>query len=273
MKIELENFKKPEIDKTVDKNNINRGGVVTYALDNMLPGNIDEYTTYTITDELDSRLSYVDGSWTVTGVDASALTFEQTGQTLTWKINDFSKFKNVKQIKVSFQAEIAVDATPNEVINNKATINFDNKHKSNGTKETDPVGVTPTAGNLIITKVDSKTGETLSGATFELRDLSGKVIQTGTSNDKGEVSFTELDYAEYQLVETKAPNGYRKLTKPINITIDKDNNNVKIEVENSKSNWELPKTGGMGTTLFTAVGLILMSLAIYLYTRRKNQAA
>jgi len=272
--LNIKNYQSPDIEKEVDESAINRGETVTYTLTNTLPGDIHEYKQYVITDVLDQYLSYVDGSWSVEGVDASALTFAKDGQKLTWTVSDFSALKGVKEIKISFKAKIAEDAPANQVINNKATIEFENKHGNDGHKETDPTTITPTAGSLKVIKQDKSTKERLAGAEFELRDAKGNLVEKGTTGENGVLVFTkELDYGKYTLVETKAPNDYRKLTNPIEITINKDNHSATVTVDNSKTGWELPKTGGIGTTLFTLIGLTLMGTALFLYFRRRREAA
>ena len=63
-------------------------------------------------------------------------------------------------------------------------------------------------GSLQITKIDSTTSKPLSGATFEVLDSSGTVVQTGTTNAKGELTINNLPYGNYTYVETVAPTGY-----------------------------------------------------------------
>ncbi|MBM7715162.1 fimbrial isopeptide formation D2 family protein/LPXTG-motif cell wall-anchored protein [Bacillus thermophilus] len=273
VEVNIDNYKSPEPKKEVDESDMNRGEEVTYTITNTLPGDIHKYKQFVITDVLDDRLSYVDGSWTVEGVDPSALTFEQNGQTLKWTVHNFAALEGVKEMKISFKAKIAEDAPPNEVINNKAIIDFENQHGNDGHKETDETPVNPTAGYLTVIKQDKSSQKRLAGAEFELRDLEGNVIKSGVTNDNGELSFKELDYGKYQLVETKAPEGYRKLTKPIDVTVDKSNHEQTITVDNSKTDWELPTTGGIGTTLFTLIGLALMVTAFVLYVRRRKSGA
>lgn len=90
----------------------------------------------------------------------------------------------------------------------------------------------------------------------------------------------------YWLVETKAPQGYNGITAPIKITITKsgdaevDNWKISkddvdvddkiIDIENSTGTI-LPGTGGMGTILFTVVGiaLVLIIAASFVISRRK----
>ncbi|MEI3606076.1 SpaH/EbpB family LPXTG-anchored major pilin [Pseudogracilibacillus sp. SE30717A] len=269
--LKVKNYKSPDIEKSVDESAVNRGETVTYTLTNKFPGDIHEYKNYVITDELDGRLSYVDGTWKVEGVDASALSFTQNEQKLTWSINDFAAFEGVEEIKITFDAKIAEDAPANEIINNKAVIDFENKHGNGGDKETPEIPVTPTAGTLIVIKQDGdKKSQKLKGAEFELRTLDGKVVKSGTTNDDGVIDFGELDYGKYQLVETKAPEGYNKLRNPIDVIVDSDHSEQTIKVDNYKFGWELPKTGGIGTILFTFVGLTLMGAAIYLFIRRRK---
>ena len=107
----------------------------------------------------------------------------------------------------------------------------------------------------------------------------------GTADDnKGKLNIQGLKPNQtYYLYETKAPNGYNKLTAPVTITIDKDGNvtdctttNHEIQtlyVEN-KTGSTLPSTGGMGTKLFYTIGGILMAgAAIVLVVRKRRSDA
>ncbi|MBD3108283.1 DUF11 domain-containing protein [Bacillus sp. AGMB 02131] len=71
---------------------------------------------------------------------------------------------------------------------------------------TQPVANTP-VGSVEIIKVDAENGKTLQGAEFTLTDQEGNVI-TLTTDENGNVTFNKLPYGEYQLEETKAPEGY-----------------------------------------------------------------
>ena len=107
----------------------------------------------------------------------------------------------------------------------------------------------------------------------------------GTADDnKGKLNIQGLKPNQtYYLYQTKAPNGYNKLTAPITITIDGDGNvtgctttNHEIQtlyVEN-KTGSTLPSTGGMGTKLFYTIGGILMAgAAIVLVVRKRRSDA
>lgn len=273
--IEITNYIAPAIEKTIngstETHETNRETEFTYNLIIALPEDIADYQEFIITDILDDRLSYT-GTWTVEGIDTSLLDFTEAGQTLTWLINDFSPLDGVEFFTINFTAEIN-EGVEIDLIPNTGGIEFTNESGTDGDKETPPVYVTPTEGSLTIIKQDGETSEVLAGAEFELRDSEGEVVREGTTGSDGVISWTGIDYGEYTLHEVKAPEGYRILQNPINITIDNENSENTLTVDNSQTGWELPTTGGIGTTLFTIVGLSLMGLALYLYVRRRNQTA
>ena len=67
-------------------------------------------------------------------------------------------------------------------------------------------------------------GDPLAGATFELRDQQGNVVQGPvTAGQDGQVLFTGLTIGEYQLVETQAPAGYLPRDPiPVSVYVDDD---------------------------------------------------
>lgn len=96
--------------------------------------------------------------------------------------------------------------------------------------------------------------------------------------NEGKLTLAGLDAGTYYLTETKAPDGYNKLGSPVKITItDTDpadgivndgadgangaDGYVEQRVENSDG-FQLPTTGGIGTVLFTAGGVLLMGLGV-----------
>lgn len=276
--VEAVNYREPDIEKDVSVDSSNRGEEVTYSITVDVPGDMHEYTNFEITDVLDEDLSYV-GSWSATGVDESVFDFNQNGQTLTWTVNDFGAFQSVNQVVIEFDVLISEEATANEEISNDATLDFTNKHDQSGSKTTDPVPLLPTAGSVVVIKQDGDTNEFLSGAEFKLVNVNTEETFTGTTDANGKHDFGELDYGEYELIETKAPmyeedgemKPYNKLNNPIHITIDDQKAHHDVEVDNYKSGWELPQTGGIGTSLFTLIGALLMGTALVLYIRHRRK--
>ena len=106
------------------------------------------------------------------------------------------------------------------------------------------------------------------------------VFKSGTD---GYFKVTGLMPGAYQLVETKQPDGYAKLTKPVDFTIAEGSTGVtelkagKLEdakgfkqIENKKVT--IPQTGGIGSIIFVVAGLMIMGLAAYKMKANKEQA-
>lgn len=107
------------------------------------------------------------------------------------------------------------------------------------------------------------------------------VFKSGTD---GYFKVTGLKAGAYQLVETKEPDGYAKLTAPVDFTIaakstgettklqtgELEDKEGFTQVENKKVT--IPQTGGMGTVLFTVVGISLMAGAVIAMKKNREEA-
>ncbi|MBM6644583.1 SpaH/EbpB family LPXTG-anchored major pilin [Bacillus sp. RIT 809] len=291
---DVKNYKEPTIEKTINDSSenagINRETEYTYDIKTLLPEDIQTYKNYVVTDVLDDRLEVV-GTPIVKidnkKIDESIVNVIVAGQKVIASIEDFSKVTG-KELHLQITAKIKGDVQSGVKIPNKAVLDFVNKDDVLSEKDGKPsneVVVTPTMGNIKIEKVDGKDNNLkLKGARFELRDSKGKVVTVKEKkmDDKtdadGIITWNEIPYGEYQIVETEAPKyidedgaveQYQKLRDPIDIKIDKDHKVVELKVENNKSGWIIPATGGIGTIFFTVVGLLLMVTAVFIFFRKK----
>ncbi len=120
----------------------------------------------------------------------------------------------------------------------------------------------------------------------------GTHTASGGTSDTGALVFDGLTAGTYTLTEIMAPNGYNLMESPIQIVIDWDSDNGKFIVNTLESSTLLadaaisdgelaititnnagsllPSTGGMGTTIFYVIGVILVcGAAVLLVTRRR----
>ncbi|MCU5530397.1 SpaA isopeptide-forming pilin-related protein [Bacillus cereus] len=93
-----------------------------------------------------------------------------------------------------------------------------------------------TTGSMELTKVDIDHNGTLEGAIFNILDQDGKVVREGLKTDgHGKLIVNDLKPGNYQLVETKAPEGYQLDASPISFTIEKAQASpLQITVSNKK---------------------------------------
>lgn len=256
--------------------------------------------SYKVTDTMEKGLSFISGS-----VKIDNETLNDNNATLTLKQNDgdptftLAFADSYVANKVGQDIVVTYTATLNEnavVAGNKnsATLHYSNKQTVN--KET-----TTYTYEFDLLKVDGADHKLLNGAEFKLYDAEngGSVIkvvpvaggyrvangdETGavdTIKVDGKVHISGLDKTTYWLEETKAPDGYNKLTerKPVNLTNGSNNTTLTsdtwseadhgVAVENN-AGAILPGTGGMGTTLFYVIGGGLMVAAVVLLVTKKR---
>ena len=125
-------------------------------------------------------------------------------------------------------------------------------------------------------------------------------VTTLVTDTNGTLQLKGLDIGTYTLTETKAPGGYQLPASPVTTITLTDSepdgvlddgtttatgttivgevkasgNTVNFQIGNTKPGFELPTTGGMGTVLFTAGGLVIMACgaALVLVTLKKKKA-
>ncbi|MUV05617.1 LPXTG cell wall anchor domain-containing protein [Planococcaceae bacterium Storch 2/2-2] len=78
-------------------------------------------------------------------------------------------------------------------------------------------------GSFTVVKTD-EAGTPLQGATFNLKDNEGNVVQTFTTDENGQATIADIAGGHYTLVETAAPAGYLLNTEAIEVTLKFDQN-------------------------------------------------
>ena len=79
---------------------------------------------------------------------------------------------------------------------------------------------TPEQKKYPIVKIDAKTNENLAGASLEIKDKDGKVVDSWVTDKNAH--YVELVEGSYTLSETKAPNGYILSNETIKFTVSSD---------------------------------------------------
>ncbi|WP_411955247.1 SpaA isopeptide-forming pilin-related protein [Alkalibacillus sp. S2W] len=271
------NFPETTIDKVanLEMNQINREEDFDYTLTIDIPEDIASYEQFEIVDELDEDLNFT-GDYTITadGDDVSDA-FDgpsENDSILQWNATDFNLLDGKDQLSITFT--VYIDGEANEsAIENSAEVHYENQFNVNDTVDSNTTKVTPTIGSITLFKRDAENEELLDGAKFQLWDDNGEEVEGVKTGDNGEFYWGDLDYGEYYLEEVKAPNGYNLPQKMFDVQVTGEDGNVEMTVFNEEGENELPATGGIGTSLFTAIGLTLMTIALVIYFRRRHQLA
>ena len=244
-------------------------------------------------------------------LDSSAYTIETTdsGYTITFTYSNISSYDS---IKVTYGATLNQDSSlvlGEEGNTGTATLTYSNNPYSSGTQTIS--GTTPvtiyTYGIKVIKVDNSDSTKLLEGAQFTLSDSSSTLYfvesngiyylassftegatTTLETNSSGEIVIYGLDEGTYYLRETKAADGYTLDSTKQTITItDSDLDGLLDNVENdddgiyeitvkNKTGIVLPTTGGIGTTIFVAIGVVLvvagLSMIVISSKKKKNNA-
>ena len=212
-----------------------------------------------------------------------------------------------KEFTVTYYAKVNKNAVVTE--KNKAQLEYGNK-PGETTTTTPSEAKTPTYP-LDINKIKKGTEEKLAGAKFSLYTsaedakngenaikVSGSngnyVVDPASTTTEFEsvksidgkgynLHINGLEAKDYWLVETKAPEGFNKLTNPIKVTITKtgdtewtvskddiEETDKIIDIENSTGSI-LPSTGGRGTIAFAVIAALLVFGVAVSFIRDKRK--
>lgn len=246
------------------------------------------------------------------GTAPATATLDTTKKTMSLDLSKWVRDNQAnkgKEFTVTYYAKVNKDAVVKE--KNSATLEYGN-NLDETTTTTPSEAKTPTYP-LDINKIKAgTTTDRLAGAKFKLYSnkddadaandnaikvsgSNGNYVVDPTSKNTVFESVASIDGQNYNLhvnglaagiyylVETKAPEGYNKLTAPIKVvitktgdetwTISKDDTEEKdkiIDVENSTGSL-LPSTGGMGTIAFAVVAAILVFGVAVSFIRDKKR--
>ena len=210
-----------------------------------------------------------------------------------------------KEFTVTYYAKVNANAVVTE--QNKAQLEYGNN--PNDTTNTTPSIVKTPTYPLDINKIKTGTTDMLPGATFKLYkgsvadgnvvkvsavagkdgcyvvDPNSQITEMVTIKDKIDgkgynLHLNGLAAGTYYLEETKAPDGFNKLTAPIKIVIEKNGETYTITADGADGNILtvqnstgslLPSTGGTGVIVFAGVAILLVFGVAVSFIRDKRK--
>ena len=292
----LKNYKQPTLAKArLTEANTDLGKTVSWKITTDVPKDINNYTKYFITDNLDSRLDYLGNLKVLAdGVRVSTEYYQVTTNNRVLTIsfldtmNDAGRSMLVgkKKIEISFDTRINSTVVPGVAIPNNAVLTMNNGYVETTAKEANPPTV-QTGGRKFV-KQDNF-NKALAGAEFLMYKTVNGTQQYLIVNQDKSVSWTGnraaatkfvsgqdgtfeafgLAYGSYYLEETKAPKGFNLLNGPKPFVIDSGTytENGKLVIINGTAP-VIPITGGIGTLIFFVSGIVLMGGAYFIYKKK-----
>ena len=278
------------------------GDIVTYTIETTVPY-IDpnaENKTFKVWDRIagaeyyfedeGSHFSIVMGDFD--NVYGTEKLTNKTSTEFTADLSDFILPDNAnagKKVLITYTAKVTAQAVENEARSHVSgsDVNSDNEKVYTGT--------------IQLTKYNEDKSEQLAGAGFEVRkdgneevlkftklaegdyeyDPNGKITEVFTGS-KGTLIVRGLDTGKYNFKETTAPEGYHIKNDPSGVdatatlVLEEDKTEAeailttKTELLNTKLS-SLPSTGGIGTTIFTIGGCVIMIVAAGLFFANRKK--
>ena len=277
------------------------GDIVTYTIETTVPY-IDpnaEDKTFKVRDRIAGAEYYFEGEGSHFSVvmgdkvcDIDGPVMNETLTEFTADLSDFILPDNAnagKKVLITYTAKVTAQAVENEAGSHVSgsDVNSDNEKVYTGT--------------IQLTKYNEDKSEQLAGAGFEVRkdgneevlkftklaegdyeyDPNGKITEVFTGS-KGTLIVRGLDTGKYNFKETTAPEGYHIKNDPSGVdatatlVLEEDKTEAeailttKTELLNTKLS-SLPSTGGIGTTIFTIGGCVIMIVAAGLFFANRKK--
>ena len=259
-----------------------------------------ENRTFTITDQIKGAEYYLAGpnavnSVTMEGKDGQVgeIVVNEDGKGFTVNLNTLvagTDNPNAgKKITVTYTAKVTKTTVENKAGSHAAGVDYG----------ADNVPVKLFTGELVLLKYgDGNVNNALANAEFVLYKDGEEVPLTFTKQENGKYKYAPdaedatatlvtdengmidvegLDVGSYHFEETKAPEGYSINTdgKTLTLTVNGDVATAKLYNEGQLNDTKLsalPSTGGIGTTIFTIAGCVIMIAAAGLFfaSRKKS---
>lgn len=241
-------------------------------------------SSFVMTDQIDERLEYTDGSLKVTavlpgtevGVDATSWFDVTSVDGLLTATANAAGIAELNELPAGYKLVFAFDVT----VLDDSVGTIKNTANVNGTKTNT---VETKWGNIEITKVDKEdTDVKLKGAEFKIYEgecpaaENAEALYTLTTPETGIVTSGPLKEGIYCVVETKAPAGYAdpEWSKTVEVKAGETSSTTKETVENAQQKVPtLPNTGAAGTAMLTIGGIALVAIGGGLALRNRKVSA
>ncbi|MFK4365376.1 fimbrial isopeptide formation D2 family protein/LPXTG-motif cell wall-anchored protein [Bacillus sp. RC55] len=225
---------------------------IQYQVGTHIPQDPPNYTSMVISDDLEDVLEVLEAKvYDQNGQDITSkgtLTIDKQKSEVTFTFGESFDYKSYEDqiINLNIKAKIKADADLSSYVDkkipNKAELHYDDKKlTSNEVTVTPPEP--PKEGTVAIHKIDAEDpNKELTGAEFEVRNSEDKVVAVLKTGEKGFSAPQTLAPGTYKIYEKVAPEGYQKLTNPVEVTLQAGETKT-IEIKNTmqKGQIELKK--------------------------------
>lgn len=258
-------YKNPEIATKVLKNTLSMTDDKKYYVSDEIELSLTDIDTYTIT-----LNEAPEGSYIADTTGNKTTTFKN-GE----KFRVYVPVESVKNKKTDIKIGIKTSTTINKVYKYTPANEEEQRiltailYPTIINKEAE-LTLNISSSKVTINKIDAETKKALKGATLVVKDKNGKIVAEFVTDEESYIIY-DLSDGEYEVSETKAPEGYVLSEKTYKFTIDDDNREHTITFENYKE-IHVPETNSSSTIMYILGTLIMISgITFVIYNAKKNK--